>query len=166
VQIEKRHIELIWGNGEELSPLAMACRALAMFFVILVLARLGGVRIFGSKSGLDNVVVIMLGAVAASGIVGASPFGSCVAACSALVAVHYLVARLQTYSARFEKLVSGAPVVLYRRPSILSDNLKKTIISEGDLMQSTRLETGQATLDGVDEAVLERNGRISFVRER
>jgi uncharacterized membrane protein YcaP (DUF421 family) len=144
----------------------MAFRALVMFVVLLVITRLGGVRIFSSKSPFDSVLAIVLGAVAARGIVGASPFGSCTAACCVLVLVHYAVGWFQYRSERFGQLVSGSPLTLYRKSELIRENLERTVVSEEDLLQSARLETGRATLDEVEEAVTERNGRISFVRKR
>jgi uncharacterized membrane protein YcaP (DUF421 family) len=44
--------------------------------------------------------------------------------------------------------------------------LKKTLMGESDLLQSNRLEIGHETLEPVKRAILERNGRISFVRKR
>lgn len=66
-------IEAILGSGEHLDPLQMATRALLLFFIALLLIRIGGLRIIGKKSGFDLAIVIMMGAVLARGIVGASP---------------------------------------------------------------------------------------------
>src|SRR4051794_34519890 len=85
--------DLFWGEGEKLAPLAMATRALAMFWLLLALLRAGGRRSFGRKSSFDNVLVMMLGAVAARGVVGASPFGSTLAACGVVVVIHRPIRR-------------------------------------------------------------------------
>jgi len=59
--------------------------------------------------------------------------------------------------------LKGEIVPLYKDGKILWRNLEKTTISESDLMQSLRLETQKTTLDDIELAYLEDNGRISFI---
>lgn len=154
----------LWGHGENLGPVPMAVRALAMFFIVLAEIRFAGARSFGKKTAFDNVVVIMLGSVAARGVVGASPFASTVAACAMIVVVHRLIGRLCVTQRWLARLVEGVRVPLHVKGKILRDNLKLTSISEEDLLESHRLETQSAELSARMDAYLERNGRISFVK--
>lgn len=154
----------LWGHGDELAALPMSIRAFSMFLLLLLEVRLAGARSFGRKSSFDNVVAILLGAIAARGVVGASPFGSTVVACAVIVAVHRGLARLCVSHPRLASLVEGEPVPLYVRGRILHDKLKLTTISEADLLESHRLETQSAVLSTREEAFMERDGRISFVR--
>jgi uncharacterized membrane protein YcaP (DUF421 family) len=156
--------ERLWGDGEKLGALAMGTRALVMFFVVLVLVRLSGARTFGKKTAFDNAVVIMLGAVAARGIVGASPFGSAVAAGSVLAGVHWVLARLCVKQDWLGSLLKGERVELYSEGRFITQNLVRTNISKKDLLESHRLETQESDLSPDEEAFLERNGRISFVK--
>jgi len=156
-------LQTIWGSGQSLGPLAMAVRAGAMFFIALVLVRVGGARTFGRRSSFDNVVVIMLGAIAARGVVGASPFGSTMAASAAVVGLHRLIGRLCVTQHWLARLVQGQRVVIYRGGQIVHKNLERTGISEEDLMESHRLERKLDRLAADETAFLERNGRISFV---
>jgi uncharacterized membrane protein YcaP (DUF421 family) len=155
--------ELCWGEGDELGPLAMALRALVMFWLLLALLRAGGRRSFGRKSSFDNVVVMMLGAVAARGVVGASPFGSTLGACAVVVLTHRLIGRLCVTQPWLGKLLEGEPVPLYVGGKLLPDNLKRATISEADLLESHRLERQSEGLSPSVDAMMERNGRISFV---
>jgi uncharacterized membrane protein YcaP (DUF421 family) len=61
----------LFGRGEDLTALQMSVRSFIMFFIALALIRIGGMRIFGKKTAFDNILVIMLGAVLARGVVGA-----------------------------------------------------------------------------------------------
>ncbi len=156
-------LKVLWSSGEELGPVAMATRAVAMFFVVLVMVRIAGRRSFGRKSSFDNVVVIMLGAIAARGVVGASPFGSTVAACGVIVAIHRILGRLCVTRRWLSNLVEGERVPLYAGGRLLGDNLKRACISEDDLFESHRLERRRDELSKSEDAFMERNGRISFV---
>jgi uncharacterized membrane protein YcaP (DUF421 family) len=156
-------LELLWGEGDQLSPLQMTVRAFVMFLVALILIRLGGMRIFGKKSALDNIIVIMLGAVMARGIVGASPFGSTVAASAVMIFLNMMLAWICNRNKSLNNLIKGGSVVLYESGQVQWHNLKRTRLSESDLMESLRLETKDETFDKVEKALLETNGRISFI---
>jgi uncharacterized membrane protein YcaP (DUF421 family) len=153
----------LWGNGAQLDALQMSVRAFVMFFIVLALIRLGGARMFGRKSSFDNVVAIVLGAVAARGIAGASSFGATVAACAVIVALHRVIAWLVVRHPGLGRLLQGRPVTLYSHGRVHRDRLAEATISEQDLLESLRLETRSDALDGVEEARMETNGRVSFI---
>jgi heme A synthase len=67
-------MQTLVGEGKELTILQMSVRAFAMFIIYVVLIRIAGLRTFAKQSTFDNIIVIMLGAVLARGVVGASPF--------------------------------------------------------------------------------------------
>jgi uncharacterized membrane protein YcaP (DUF421 family) len=67
-------LQTLVGEGEKLTVLQMSVRAFVMFIITLVLIRFAGLRTFAKQSSFDNIIVIMLGAVLARGVVGASPF--------------------------------------------------------------------------------------------
>src|SRR5690606_35119085 len=103
----------IFGNGENLGPLQMALRSFVMFFITLTLIRFGGMRIFGKKTAFDTIIIIMLGAVLARGVVGASPFFSTVAAAAMMVAIHKVLALLAMRFIWVGKIVKGIHRTLY-----------------------------------------------------
>jgi uncharacterized membrane protein YcaP (DUF421 family) len=156
-------VERFWGHGQELDPLQMGLRAAVMFVLLLAMIRVGGMRIFGKGSSFDNVVVILLGAVAARGVVGATPFFSAVAAAATIVALHRVVAWLVVHYPRLARALEGERICLYRDGQLQRDNLRRAAICEHELMASLRLETQRTSLDGIADAGLETNGRISFV---
>lgn len=156
-------IEKIWGSEEHLNILQMSVRALMMFFIALLLIRLGGMRIFGKKSALDTIIVIMLGAVLARGIVGASDYWATIAASAVLITINRAMAFFSQKSQTFDNFIKGKPLVLYEHNSIQWDNMKKASLTESDLMESLRLEVKKNSLEYVEKACIENNGRISFI---
>ena len=159
-------IILLFGEGEKLNMLQMSMRAFAMFFIMLVLIRFTGRRAFAKKSSFDNIIVIMLGAVLARGVVGASPFWSTVAASVVMVAMHRITAWLAVKNRFVEKLIKGEYINLYDHEKFVDNNLAKTGISKNDLHESLRLETKKDTLEEIETAYLETNGRISFILKK
>lgn len=157
--------ELI-GHGEYLTALQMSARAVIMFIVMLVLIRIGGVRIFGKRSGFDIIIMITIGSVVARGIVGASPFLSTIAAATAMIVVHRLFAWLSIKNQMTEKLIKGDRIHLYRNGKINEKNLRRASLTKMDLEESLRLETKDSALDKIESAYLETNGRISFILKK
>jgi uncharacterized membrane protein YcaP (DUF421 family) len=155
--------DALWGSGEQLDVVQMSVRSAFYFFLLLVLVRIGGSRVFSRMSAFDNVVMIALGAVAARGIVGASPAAGTIAACAMIVFLHRLCARLAVGSWWIRRATEGRRVVLYRDGAIDPVALRRTALSEDELMATLRIETHADTLAGVEEAALETNGKISFV---
>lgn len=151
------------GHGQQLTALQMSVRAFSMFFIMLVLIRLAGMRTFAKKSAFDNILVIMLGAILARGVVGASPYWSTVAAATVMVALHRIIALLSVKSKIIEKWVKGTYIKLYQDGHLINKNLQKTGMSENDLHESLRLETKKLSLKEIDTAFMETNGRISFI---
>jgi uncharacterized membrane protein YcaP (DUF421 family) len=107
-------MERFWGAGEDLDPLQMGLRAAVMFFVLLVMIRLAGSRLLGKKTGFDTALLILMGAVAARGVVGASPFLSTIVACAVLVLLQRVVAHLAARMVGVTRFFEGRRVCLYR----------------------------------------------------
>ena len=159
-------INFLFGEGEKLNMLQMGMRAFLMFFIMLILIRFTGRRAFAKKSSFDNIIVIMLGAVLARGVVGASPFWATVAASIVMVIMHRITAWLAVKNKPVEKLIKGEYISLYNQKKFVDNNLTKTGISKNDLHESLRLETKKDSLEDIESAYLETNGRISFILKK
>ena len=154
------------GEGNDLNALQMSVRAFIMFFITLVLIRLGGMRIFGKKSSFDTIIIIMLGAILSRGVVGASPFFSTIAASAVMILVHRILAWITVKNERMGKLLKGEHIVLYKEGNLLWNNMVKASMSKDDLLESLRLETRKNSLEEIEMAIMETNGRISFIEKK
>jgi uncharacterized membrane protein YcaP (DUF421 family) len=159
-------LSVLWGTGEHLDILQMSVRAFLMFFIALLLIRLGGMRIFGKKSAFDTIIIIMLGAVLARGIVGASPYWSTVVASAVMIAINRGLAWLSERYKGINDFIKGKPLLIYESGQILWKNMRTAALTESDLMESLRLETKQSSLAGIEKAYMETNGRISFITKQ
>ena len=156
-------MQTLVGEGEKLTVLQMSVRAFVMFIITLVLIRFAGLRTFAKQSSFDNIIVIMLGAVLARGVVGASPFWSTVGASVIMVIMHRVIAWMAVKNPKFERLVKGSYIKLYQNGALVGNSLEKTGMSENDLHESLRLETNKLTLSHIDTAFMETSGKISFI---
>ncbi|HMG69382.1 MAG TPA: YetF domain-containing protein [Chitinophagaceae bacterium] len=155
----------LFGTGENLTPLQMGVRAFLMFFIALVLIRFGGMRIFGKKTAFDNILVIMLGAILARGVVGASPFFATVVAGAVLVVIHKILALLSLKYIWIGKIVKGIHRSLYKNDELNRRNMRISTISKDDLMEGVRLQINSNDIKDVKEAFIEKNGQVSIVKK-
>ncbi len=153
------------GEGHELNSTQMVLRAIIVFMIALVFLRLAGRRSFGMGSAFDNVTAILIGAVLSKAIIGAAPFFPTLAAAFTLAMLHRLFAFIALYSSIFGTLVKGEPRVLFTDGKIIRKNMKKSLITDKDLMEGVRKEGNTTTLDDVKIAYVERNGQISVIRK-
>jgi uncharacterized membrane protein YcaP (DUF421 family) len=160
-----RTIDWLWGSGDQLTIIQMSARTFVMFILLFILIRLGGMRIFGRKTAFDTIVIIMLGAIAARGIVGASPFWSTVVASVFLIVINRLFAILSERSIKINHLLQGKPLLLYEEGHIIWRNMRAASLSEIDLLESLRDKTHGETLTDIDKVYMETNGQLSFVKK-
>lgn len=155
----------LFGEGDELNALQMGLRAFTLYLIALIFIRASGIRTLGKKSSFDFVVLILLGAVLSRAVVGASPYWPTVAAGLVIVILHRLLAWLCLYYSKLGIAIKGEERLLYRDGAFLEENMKKSFLTEGDLMESVRLETNKNSLEVVEAIYLERSGKISVIKK-
>jgi uncharacterized membrane protein YcaP (DUF421 family) len=156
-------IETLFGQGQDLNPLQMCCRAIVIYLIGLLYIRIAGKRAFGKVSTFDNIIAITLGAVLSRAIVGVSPFFSVVASCLLLVLLHRFVSWISMRNQKIGSIVKGEAETLFKDGKIREDTMRKNDISEHDLMEGIRIHLNVNRLDKVEEVVLERNGDFGVV---
>ena len=153
----------LFGEGTELNMLQMGLRALTLYIIALILIRASGIRTMGKKSSFDIVVSILLGAVLSRAIVGASPYWPTVLAGLVIVILHRILAWLCLRHPKFGIFLKGEERLLYSEGKFLKENMEKSLLTDGDLLESVRLQTNKNSLETVKEIYLERSGRISVI---
>jgi len=159
-------IQLVFGEGKDLNALQMTSRAVVVFFITLLLIRIAGIRTFGKKSAMDNVIIIMLGSILSRTVVGASPFVATVTGCLAFVLVHRVLAWISLYSDLIGEFVKGEKLSLYANGTFNKKNMRRSRISDKDVKEGLRLAINGESLDQVEEIFIERNGEISVIKKK
>lgn len=141
----------------------MAVRALTIYVTAITLVRLGEKRFMGKNTAFDMILGIILGSVLSRAITGNSPFFPTIVAAAMLVGLHWMFSHASYHSHWFGRLIKGSNRLLIQDGEVLWENMRKSHITEHDLM-STLYTTGRVTRPGdVKTARLERNGNISVV---
>ncbi|MGE5521575.1 MAG: DUF421 domain-containing protein [Candidatus Dadabacteria bacterium] len=154
-----------WGIKDNIGILEISARSIVMFLILLVLLRFSGMRPFGKGNSFDTIITILLGAVVARGIVGATPFFSTVAAGIVMILVHKLLSKLTFYNKVIGRKLKGKHHLLYENGNFLRENLKRSSITEHDIYEELRLTTQLNSLDKIDQVYIERSGEISFIKK-
>jgi uncharacterized membrane protein YcaP (DUF421 family) len=156
----------IWGTKEDIGILECAARAAVMFVIMVVMIRLSGMRSFGKGDVFDNILTILLGAVLARGIIGATPYLSAVAGGATILLVHSLLSNLSFYHKWIGRVVKGKCMILYRNGEYHRENMNTANITENDIQEQLRLKLNANSLDDVEEIYFERTGKVSFVKKK
>lgn len=157
-------IAMLFGDHEqELSLLQMTDRAVVVFFLSLLLIRISGRRSFGMRLPLDNIIVILLGAILGRGVVGASPFVPTIAAAAVIVLLHRLLGYLQVKKPSISRFLQGDKILLYDEGKFLPRNMVRALTSQEDIHEALRQNALATDMSEVDQVFLERNGKISVI---
>lgn len=148
---------------DSLSVLQMALRAVVVYVFGLFLVRLGEKRFIGKFSAFDVIMGIMIGSITSRAITTADGFFPILSAALVLIVTHYAFAVLSFRSDRFGDLVKGHTRTLIDGGEIQWDAMRRSHISEKDLMSALRENAQVTEVKQVRVARLERSGNISAI---
>jgi uncharacterized membrane protein YcaP (DUF421 family) len=141
----------------------LVLRTVFVYLLIVVITRAVGRRELGTMQPFDLILLVVMGDLVQQGITQSdqSATGALIVLCTLAVltvATAYIGFRFN----RVRPVLEGQPVVLVEGGRILEDNLRAQRMTVDELGAEAR--TNQVTsLDEVRLAVLETNGRVSFV---
>jgi uncharacterized membrane protein YcaP (DUF421 family) len=150
-------------KSEQISVGQMACRAVVVFVVTLVLVRLGKKRFMGGATAFDVILGIILGSVVSRAITGNAPFFPALAASAALVLMHWVFSALALRWPLFARMIRGHAQLLVRDGKVHWKAMRKAHMTEADLWEDLR-ERGVGKLSQVAEAHLEAGGQLSVIK--
>ena len=154
-----------WGVNDNIRLIEIAGRSADILILIIVMIRFSGMQAFGKGDLLDTVVTILLGAVLARGIVGATPFISAVISGFVIIGIHIILSNLSFYNHKIGQAIKGQPIVLYRNGEFNWKNMNKVNITQHDIQEQLRVELNTESLDEVEAIYFERIGKVSFVKK-
>ena len=141
-------------------------RAAVIFVFVYLLTRLLGRRELNSLEPFDLILLIVLGDLVQQGVTQND--SSLTGAILAISTIGLLTVALSYLSFKFKRLhpvLNGEPIVLVEDGKVIEDNLKRQRLTREEIGAEARLE-GIAAIDDVRWAILETNGRISFVKRQ
>lgn len=138
-------------------------RALAAFLFIFLLTRVIGRRELSSMEPFDLILLVVLGDLVQQGVTQSdySVTGLFIAAASFAaftVAVSYANFRIP----RLRRVLEGEPIVIVRDGKVIEKNLRSQRLTREEVEAEARQQQIDS-LEKVNWAILETDGRISFI---
>jgi len=143
----------------------LVIRGAVVFVAVLFLLRLSGKRQVG-QLGIAQLVALLLisNAVQNSMNGGDNSITAGLILAVVLIALSYLVEVITYRSKTIEKIIQGRPTLLIHQGKIITDHLRRELLSARELHAILRRQ-GIHHLDEIEEAVLESDGYVSVIRK-
>ena len=141
----------------------VALTALGVYAVLVLYTRLAGLRSFSKMSGFDFAMTVAIGSVVAGSILFDGPsLLRAVAALTVIFVIQIAVAWARERSGAVADLVDNDPLVLMTQDGMVTENLRRAKVTEGDVWAKLR-EANVLTVAHVRAVVLEATGDISVL---
>lgn len=143
----------------------IVARAAFMFSFLYVLLRIMGKRELGQLTPFELVVMVVLGDLIQQGVThnDFSVTGA-VLATSTFAFLALVMSWITYLFPRAEKLLDGEPRIVIREGELIKDNLRRDRMTQSEVESEMRL-AGIGRMDQVAWAILEPQGKISFIRK-
>jgi uncharacterized membrane protein YcaP (DUF421 family) len=151
-------------KSEQLGYGHMAARALLMYLLLIVIVRSAKKRFLSNATAFDFILTVMIGAVAARAMTGGAPFFPATLAVVVMVLLHWVFSWAGQQSPAFSSLIKGHSTLIVKRGKVQSDAMNRAHMSRDDLDEDLR-EKGVSDPSKVDEARLERSGKLSVIKK-
>jgi uncharacterized membrane protein YcaP (DUF421 family) len=143
--------------------MAAVFRSIFGYLFLVLMVRVVGRRPGKQMTPFEFVLIFFIGGLSLTFIVGDDmSFTNALVEIMAIASMHYLIAWLRTKSSHFARLTDGTPLVLLEKGKWRPEVMRNMRIADDDVMAAAR-DKGIYALDGIDYAVLERNGEISVI---
>lgn len=134
-----------------------------MYVALILLLRVSGSRTIASMHAFDFIVTVALGSVFGRALTATSiSLAEALAAFLLLIALQYVVARLQVGSSWFARAVTNPPTLLFFRGQFEREGMRRARVTEHELRAVVR-KKGHGSLDDVEALVLEASGDVAVI---
>jgi uncharacterized membrane protein YcaP (DUF421 family) len=144
----------------------LAIRAIALYVFVVFVMRVVGRRELSSLTAIDLVLLIVLGDAIQQGLTqdDYSVTGAVIVV-STFAILQVGTSYLGFKSRRARSILEGQPLVLIEDGTLIEGNLRRQRLTPDDVAEEMRLQQILSFAD-VEWAILESNGRMSFIEKR
>lgn len=141
-------------------------RAAIIFAFLFLLMRMLGRRELGSMEPFDIILLVVVGDLVQQGVTQSDySVTGALLAISTIALLTVLVSWTSFRVRRLRPLLDGEPIVLIEDGEVIGRNLRRQRLTVEEVESEARLEQIRSLAD-VRWAILETNGRISFVEKQ
>ncbi len=138
-------------------------RTIVILFILFIFVKIIGKKQVSQMNLFDYIIGITMGSVVADiSLDIEKSFLSGIVSLTIYCLAGLISAILTNKSITMRRIINGVPTVLVENGKIIEDGLKKVRIDVNDLLSEARVN-GYFNLEDIDYAVMETNGKISFL---
>ena len=135
----------------------------SMYVSLVVFLRLSGSRTLATMNAFDFIVTVAIGSVFGRALTAkAVSLAEAIVAFALLVALQYVVTRLQVRWPVVSRAVTNPPRLLYFRGEFLQDAIRSERVTEDEIRTAAR-KNDHESLAEVEAVVLESSGEFSVL---
>lgn len=135
------------------------------YVALIVLLRISGKRTLSKFNAFDFVVTVAIGSTLATVLLTESvALAQGVVAFAVLLALQFSITWLSVRVHAVHALVKSEPALLVYRGDYCDDALRRERVTRAEVRAAARNQ-GHATLEGIEAAVLETDGTITFLTD-
>lgn len=139
-------------------------RAAAIYFLLLLLFRLGGNRSISQLTAFDFVLLLIISeAIQQAMITEDFSVMNAFLLVVTLIGLDIMMSLWKQRSERIEKILDGLPVLLIENGEMHRRIMQKERIDEADILAAAREHHGLERLDQIKHAVVEASGGITVI---
>jgi uncharacterized membrane protein YcaP (DUF421 family) len=139
-------------------------RAAALYLIVWLVMRITGKRTLAQVTIFDFVLLLFVSQAGQQALMGDDlSLVNALLIIVTLVGIHLLFTAANYRWSAFDKFANDVPLVLMDDGEVIHDRLRKSRVSEDDILEQARMNHGLERMDQIKYAVLERTGGISIV---
>ena len=143
--------------------LEVVYRTFLSALTLFLLAKAMGRKQIGELNTFDYIIGITIGSIASEMTVNSDiSLINCVVAMAVFSLIGILISYCTTKSMFLRRFFTGCPIILIENGKIIEKGLNKARFDINDLLQECRIN-GYFDISEIDYAMMEANGRISFL---
>ena len=141
----------------------IALSAVLVYVAIIIVVRINGPRITSQLNSFDWIINVMVGSLAASGVLleNVSILEAFFAICC-LALLQFVLTKLTERYEIASDVVKARPLLLTHKGEYLEDAMRRSRISKEEILSHLR-RSGYGSLDETNWVILEPNGRLTIL---
>ena len=141
-------------------------RAAVIYFVLLLVFRLGGNRSIAQITAFDFILLLIISeAIQQAMITEDYSLTNAFLLVVTLVGLDIMMSLWKQRSERVEKILDGVPLLLIENGKMHEKIMRKERVDESDILAAARELQGIERMDQIKHAVVESSGGITVVRK-
>ena len=138
--------------------------ATGIYFAVIALSRLFGQRQFASSTTYDLAFLFAVGSVIGRVVLVRTSLATALLGLGVLFVLHTGANLLHHEVGWLHNVLQNPPVLVVADGEIVPDGMRRAHLSDYELFQALR-QSGRGSLDGIQAAILERNGELSIIEQ-